>query len=328
MINNTQYSTGGKVNVPLDPPSSFAASAGNAKVTLTWTDPPDKTSQPSGQTIATWSYTRIVRKTGSQPTGPHDGELVVSSSVRDQYATSGFVDDGLTNDTAYYYAAFAYSTDGVASAGAFANATPIAGTPLSQLAEGTLIKILENGGPVEFYLAKHSYEPDLNGAGRELLVRKDCYNHQVWDDSNFNFWESSSILSWLNSSYKSLFNSKVQNYIGTTTYRFTNSGDSLVTTSDAFFLLSLTELGRSGYNSNIEGSTLPIASTLRIARFNGAATTQWTRTRNFGGDTYVYQLNESGNAVTSAANFPYACRPCFTLPSTALVDTNNALIET
>ena len=71
MINITQYSTGGKVNVPLDPPSSFAASAGNAKVTLTWTDPPDKTSQPSGQTIATWSYTRIVRKTGSQPTGPH-----------------------------------------------------------------------------------------------------------------------------------------------------------------------------------------------------------------------------------------------------------------
>ena len=327
MINNTQYSTGGKVNVPLDPPSSFAASAGNAKVTLTWTDPPDKTSQPSGQTIATWSYTRIVRKTGGQPTGPHDGELVVSSSVRDQYATSGFVDDGLTNDTAYYYAAFAYSTDGVASAGAFVTATPIAGTPLSQLTEGTLIKILENGSPVEFYLAKHSYEPSLNGTGRELLVRKECYNHQVWDDSNFNFWESSSILSWLNSSYKSLFNSKVQNYIGTTTYRFTNSGDSLVTTSDAFFLLSLTELGRSGYNSNIEGSTLPIASTLRIARFNGAATTQWTRTRNFGGYTYVYQLDESGNAVTSAANFPYACRPCFTLPNTALVDADLNLIE-
>src|SRR5699024_368444 len=111
------------------------------------------------QLVSVWEYTQIIRKTGSQPAGPHDGELVVSSSVRDQYATTGFVDDGLTNDTLYYYAAYAYNTDGVAREGAFTSATPIAGTPLSQLAEGTLIKILENGSPVEFYLAKHSYEP-------------------------------------------------------------------------------------------------------------------------------------------------------------------------
>lgn len=325
---------GSTLQIPLEACTAFSASAGNAKVELTWTDPKDKYATPEGdisdtgdQLVSEWDHTVLVRKTGSQPAGPNDGTVVVSSSVRNQYQSTAYVDSGLTNDTTYYYGVFAYNKDGVASAGAFVNATPIAGTPLSQLAEGTLIKILENGSPVEFYLAKHSYEPSLNGQGRELVVRKDCYNHQVWDDSNFNFWESSSILSWLNSSYKRLFNSKVQNYIGTTTYRFTNSGDSLVTTSDAFFLLSLTELGRSGYNSNIEGSTLPIASTLRIARFNGAATTQWTRTRNFGSHTYVYQLNESGNAVTSAANFPFACRPCFTLPSTALVDTDLNLIE-
>ena len=76
----------------------------------------------------------------------------------------------------------------------FTSATPIAGTPLSQLAEGTLIKILENGSPVEFYLAKHSYEPILNGEGRELLVRKDIHSNQGWNGLGDNYWVGCSLM--------------------------------------------------------------------------------------------------------------------------------------
>lgn len=335
MINNTQYTTGGKVNVPLDPPSNFAASAGNSQVTLTWTDPPDKTSQPSGQTIATWSYTRIVRKTGSQPTGPHDGELVVSSSVRDQYATSGFVDDGLTNDTQYFYAAFAYSTDGVASAGAFVTATPIAGTPLSQLAEGTLIKILENGSPVEFYLAKHSYEPSLNGQGRELVVRKDIYGNHVWTNGNNNNWPASSMIAYLNGEYKALFTSTVKELIGITQYQSAIDGDSnqVATTSSSIFLPSMTELGFSSDDWSpflAEGSVLPIYYTLQIAYYNSKSSEWWSRTpRHYYNDdnnraililtdrTFVHRLTSNS----------WGTRPCFTLPNTAFVDADLNLIE-
>ena len=137
------FPSGSTLQIPLDACTNFASEAGNAQITLTWTDPKDKYATPEGETaqdpdqlVSVWEYTQIIRKTGSQPTGPHDGELVVSSSVRDQYATTGFVDDGLTNDTLYYYAAFAYNTDGVASEGAFTSATPMAGTPLAELAEG------------------------------------------------------------------------------------------------------------------------------------------------------------------------------------------------
>lgn len=48
-------------------------------------------------------------------------------------------------------------------------------TPLAELPEGSIIKLNEDDAPVEFYIAEHNYESDLNGAGRTLLVRKDCY---------------------------------------------------------------------------------------------------------------------------------------------------------
>lgn len=53
------------------------------------------------------------------------------------------------------------------------------GTPLSDIPEGTLVKINESGSPVEFYVAKHDYETGLNGAGRTLLVRRYCYDNMA-----------------------------------------------------------------------------------------------------------------------------------------------------
>ena len=122
---------GSTLQIPLDAPTAFSATAGNAQVELTWTDPLDKYATPEGevseagdQLVSEWDHTVLVRKTGSQPAGPNDGTVVVSSSVRNQYQTTAYVDSGLTNDTTYYYGVFAYNKDGVASSGAFVNATP------------------------------------------------------------------------------------------------------------------------------------------------------------------------------------------------------------
>ena len=43
---------------------------------------------------------------------------------------------------------------------------PSSGPQLGDLEPGTLISINENGVTVPFYVAKHDYESDLNGAGR------------------------------------------------------------------------------------------------------------------------------------------------------------------
>lgn len=124
----SMFSGGGSAtSVPLEAPTNFLAEARNNKIALTWTDPPNETTTPGGITVATWKYTRIVRKTGSYPTSPNDGVLVVESSVRDQYKTTPFEDGNLENGTLYYYAAYAYNDNNVASDAATIAAAPTAG---------------------------------------------------------------------------------------------------------------------------------------------------------------------------------------------------------
>ena len=340
-MNGRTNSSGTTINdleIPLDPCTNLVAVAGNGQVSLTWTDPKDKYATPEGeamedtdQLVSVWAYTRIVRKTDSAPASPNDGVLVVESSVRNQYQNTAYVDSGLTNDTMYYYGVYAYNKDGVASPGAFVNATPKAGTPLSELDVGTIIKINENGYPVEFFLAKHNYEPDLNGQGRELLVRKDCYDRRAWSDANANMWEFSDLREWLNSGYKALFSGNVQAMIGNTAYYFSpGNGDWTVTTrSDAIFSLSATELNLSGDIGewNIEGAALPVANTLRTTQFNGSNCTQWTRTADKSFRYRAIFVELDGTASNrNTEHFDYS-RPCFTLPADTLIDLDLNLVE-
>ena len=155
------------------------------------------------------------------------------------------------------------------------------GTALSNIEEGQIVKIAESGTPVEFYLAKHDYESSLNGAGRTLVVRKDCYDQRQWHTSNVNAYASSAIDSWLNSTYKNLLDADIRSLIGTTKIRYTpgNGNWNVSTLERSVFLLSLTELGESHTYANTEGSALPIASTLKIAYQNGSPTYQWTAPR-------------------------------------------------
>lgn len=337
MLNNPSYVIEALIVVALDTPTNFTADAGQGEVTLKWTDPVDKYATPEGETaqdpqqlVAKWSHTLVVRNTDHQPESPDDGTVILTSSVRNQYQTNGYVDNTVVNGTPYYYGVFAISTAGVPSAGAFASATPIAGTPLAQLAEGTLIKILENGSPVEFYLAKHSYEPSLNGEGRELVVRKDVYRERAWNNTTRNQWEHSSLRSWLNSTYKDLFTSTIQNLIGNTAYDYTiGDGDWTVSTrSDAVFLLSLTELGRTNSNANTEGSRLPIAGILYPVYYRDESVTQWTRTPTKGRTDSSFTVMANNTVYAPLITDPYGVRPCFTIPSTALVDQDLNLIET
>lgn len=332
---------GSTLQIPLDAPTSLAATAGNAQVELTWTDPKDKYATPEGevsetgdQLVSEWDHTVLVRKTGSQPAGPDDGTVVVSSSVRNQYQTTPYTDSGLTNDTLYYYGVFSYNKDGVASPGAFTSATPKAGTPLSELTEGTIIKINENGSPVEFYLAKHNYEPGLNGQGRELVVRKDCSVLAAWNSVLENTYATSSIDSWCNGSYKSLLSPSVQSLIGATKFYYT-PGDANVTVTTlerSVFILSLIEYGLSDSDANREGTTVPIAAILK-AETN--VDEVWTRTpsTDYHEDKYkkyawsARTLNNSTFAESWGTTDNRGYRPAFTLPSTALVTEELELVE-
>ena len=184
---------------------------------------------------------------------------------------------------------------------------------LGSVAVGSIVKLNENGSPVEFYVAKHDYESGLNGAGRTLVVRKDCYDERVWNSTNVNAYATSDIDAWFNGTYKNLIASDIRATIGTTKFRYTpGNGNSTVTTLErAVFSLSVTELGKRNSKANVEGTTLPIAKKLNQVN-------QWTRTpdNSSAGDAFIISY---GNAIEDFCYRNNDSRPCFTLPETLTV---------
>lgn len=76
-------------------------------VTLRWKDPVD------GPRV-TWLKTVVVKKLGSAPESPTDGTVVITSTVRDEYANIGYIDTQ-ADANRWYYRAFPMSVQGAVS---------------------------------------------------------------------------------------------------------------------------------------------------------------------------------------------------------------------
>lgn len=348
-MNGRTNSSGSSVNdlqIPLDPCTNLECVAGNAQVELTWTDPLNKYATPEGevaedpdQLVSVWHHTVVIRKVGSAPVGIDDGIVVVSSEVKNQYQNTAYIDTGLINDTTYYYGVFAINEDGVPGIPGIESVTPKLGTPLSELAEGTIIEINENGSLVEFYIAKHNYEPDLNGQGRELVVRKNAALNTFWGSTNK--WANSNHRAWCNNGFKSRFSAAVQSAMGQTTYEYTEGegNRTLQTRADVAWELSVYESvpsWQSMYNTYMdkEGEPIPMRSALFPCYNDSGVMVKWsTRSPRYekktGQDYNVNYYDDNGRAYPAASNptSNYYSRPCFCLPSTAFVDVNLKLDE-
>lgn len=203
----------------------------------------------------------------------------------------------------------------------------MATTTLGNKSVGSIVKLKENGVLVDFYVAKHDYENGLNGSGRTLVVRKDCYDTRQWHTSNVNAYATSAIDTWLNSTYKNLLDADIRGVIGTTKIKYTpgNGNTTVGTLERAIFLLSVTELGRSASYANTEGTALSIASSLQIAYLNGSAVVQWTRSPRTDGTGGAYYLYTSGSVYYDYCSVAGGSRPAFTLPSTLSVSDDGSV---
>lgn len=90
------------------------AAAGNGKVILKWTDPENTTQD--GITTVAWGGSKVVYKKGSKPTSENDGTLVLNSTTKNVYKSTGLTISGLENGTTYYFAVFPYGTDAYGNA--------------------------------------------------------------------------------------------------------------------------------------------------------------------------------------------------------------------
>lgn len=198
---------------------------------------------------------------------------------------------------------------------------------LSDYLEGDIVKIPENGNPVEFYVAKHDYESELNGSGRTLVVRKECYNNYVWNSRGVTSpYDESTIDTWLNGTYKNILDITIQSFVGTTKIIYDTSWYGDVTTEKSVFILSLTELGEVNDYAPELGSALPIADILKIAYLNGTPNPQWTRTVSDLSSRDSFMIDSSGAIYDHDQYYEYGSRPAFTLPSTTKFDSNTNII--
>lgn len=203
----------------------------------------------------------------------------------------------------------------------------MATTTLGNKSVGSIVKLKENGVLVDFYVAKHDYENGLNGSGRTLVVRKDCYDTRQWRTSNVNAYATSAIDTWLNSTYKNLLDADIRGVIGTTKIKYTpgNGNTAVGTLERAIFLLSVTELGKTARYANTEGTALSIASSLQIAYLNGSAVVQWTRSPYTNDTNVAYCLYTGGNVSGGYCDATHGSRPAFTLPSTLSVSDDGSV---
>lgn len=203
----------------------------------------------------------------------------------------------------------------------------MATTTLGNKSVGSIVKLKENGVLVDFYVAKHDYENGLNGSGRTLVVRKDCYDTRQWHTSNVNAYATSAIDTWLNNTYKNLLDADIRGVIGTTKIKYTpgNGNTTVGTLERAIFLLSVTELGKTASYANTEGTALSIASSLQIAYLNGSAVVQWTRSPGTGSTGGACCLGTGGGVGGSYCNNAHGSRPAFTLPSTLSVSDDGSV---
>lgn len=189
------------------------------------------------------------------------------------------------------------------------------GIPLSTITPGAILYLNESGSPVPFYIAKHDYESGLNGAGRTLLVRKDCYDMRMFGYSGT--YAGESLDKWISGTYVALLDSGVRTEMEKTKF-YSNEA----TIQRAAFQLSATEYGFSGGGLwTVEGTALPIARTLRVAYRNGSKVVQWTRTER--GASYICIIGGDGSlSMNGGFKDFYGSRPAFTLPGDLVVTAN------
>ncbi len=87
-------------SLPVGKCTNIRCIAQSTTVRIKWVDPTDLI--VDGVTLSEWDYTVLRRKLGSAPANINDGELIISSSVRNEYSAVAYTDTLPTEETYYY----------------------------------------------------------------------------------------------------------------------------------------------------------------------------------------------------------------------------------
>ena len=233
-------------------------------------------------------------------------------------------------------------------AGAGRMIVPSTGILASDLAVGTVVKLMENGSAVEYLVVNQGipsnsnlYDASCNGT---WLLRKDIYANRHWNDVDTNTYANSTINTNLNGDIFSRFGNTEQMTIkqikipycigdGRSTVKSGSNGLSCKVfllggyevgwTDSDYYPVDGAKLDYFDYYAAGSGSHLKL-----IAYQNGVATRWWTRSPYTDDDAKVWNVNNDGFSDSGwYASREFGCRPALILPSTAKFDTATMLLK-
>lgn len=214
-------------------------------------------------------------------------------------------------------------------------------TAISTLEVGTLVKVNENGAPVEYMIVQQGlpdamYDASCDGC---WLLRKDIAETRAWDSSN-NDYQNSDIHTYLNGDWASRYEAGILSQVKQVKIPYVNGtgeGGSVASGANGLsckiFLLGGYEVGWTTSDSSLfphDGAKLSYfssgtgsaANNKRIANYNGSATRWWLRSPNTDYTNNVWNVYSDGNYNGWGCNNTWGVRPALILPSTARVDDN------
>lgn len=219
-------------------------------------------------------------------------------------------------------------------------AMPVAaGTQISTLAVGTLVKINENDAPIEYMIVNQGLPSSMYDASCDgcWVLRKDIAANRVWDSTN-NDYKNSDIHAYLNGDWTSRYEAGVLSQIKQVKIPYQNgtgSGGSVASGANGLsckiFLLGGYELGWTTSNNSqfprdgaklsyFSSGTGSAANNKRIANYNGSATVWWLRSPYTNGTDRAWRVIPDGSYGSWFYYDACGVRPALILPSTALVD--------
>ena len=213
---------------------------------------------------------------------------------------------------------------------------PSVGTPISEFAVGSTVKMNVNGTQRDFLIVHQGlpsslYDSSCNGT---WLLMKDCYESRQWHSSNSNSYKASTIHSYLNSTFLGLFDSDIQAAIKEVKIPYVNGTANSAVASGAnglaakIFLLSGYEVGWTQSTNSyfpIDGASLSyfsgtaVTDSKRIGYLNGTATYWWLRSPYTYSTGVAWLVYTGGSYGSYDCSLSYGIRPALILPSTTLV---------
>ena len=303
---------------------NFEAKLGNLSAILSWTAPsPDEDNSFVGA--------RIVRKTGSAPTGINDGTIVYEGTALT------YTDTGLTAGTTYYYRAFAYNAKKkyqtayrVVSRTAMALNSNFASNTREQI-----IAACQSGSVPDTWVTGDSKTMTIDGVNYQfdIVVKNhdtytaggiapltfglhDCYGTKSKmndKDTNSTGWSGSKMRTETLAAILPKMPENIRNGIrAVNKLTATNTADGTIkTTSDKLFTFSEMEVrGSSTYSYGGEGKQYDYykAGNSKVKKFGSTAAWWWLRSPHIHGDTSFCAIaadGESSNAYNGRASNLY-----------------------